>query len=434
MGVGGASPTVGTSCTTCLKKFLVHFRRPQDYSGNYGFDWLRDDYIYANKFIAEASNAKKPLCVDVQKLKNEYKNDVKNPISPYGQEYFPAWLSLFSYIEDSNSPHISKMTKDGVKLDLFIEEIEPLSNDGTELIFECQNNFIQLSPKQIPLVNALKKKVKDSDGKKQYYHLARSILIKCQGGWLNDHEEIKVFAKKGSVKVEVGKLMLYKNSIVKHADIILIPVVTEYRGGKPVLPDRVDAYEYLIKRIAFNQALIRAEIKREAVLDLTKYQNDPLVNFIQGATSKTQASNFARVLRELYNKYGPIQVNGGIDQNGNGISNSKKTFVFLTTKQTEAGGVCTLDGHVWGDMVIVFKSNLNHAHSYPHELGHSFSLPHTFQKGSMAKHTFYRGSTENYMDYMTDSLGNNNPFHTDKKSFTFFKWQWDIMRQDKSMN
>ncbi|NUG81951.1 hypothetical protein HUN33_18205, partial [Acinetobacter bereziniae] len=65
MGVGGASPTVGTSCATCLKKFLVHFRRPQDYSGNYGFDWLRDDYIYANKFIAEASNAKKPLCVDV---------------------------------------------------------------------------------------------------------------------------------------------------------------------------------------------------------------------------------------------------------------------------------------------------------------------------------------------------------------------------------
>ncbi|WP_228270960.1 hypothetical protein [Acinetobacter bereziniae] len=165
MGVGGASPTAGTSCATCLKKFLVHFRRPQDYSGNYGFDWLRDDYIYANKFIAEASNAKKPLRVDVQKLKNEYKTDVKNPISPYGQEYFPAWLSLFSYIEDSNSPHISKMTKDGVKLDLFIEEIEPLSNDGTELIFECQNNFIQLSPKQIPLVNALKKKVKDSDGK-----------------------------------------------------------------------------------------------------------------------------------------------------------------------------------------------------------------------------------------------------------------------------
>jgi hypothetical protein len=49
------------------------------------------------------------------------------------------------------------MTKNGVQLDLFIEEIEPLSNDGTELIFECQNNFIQLSPKQIPLVNVLKK-------------------------------------------------------------------------------------------------------------------------------------------------------------------------------------------------------------------------------------------------------------------------------------
>lgn len=435
MGVGGASPTAGTSCATCLKKFLVHFRRPQDYSGNYGFDWLRDDYIYANKHIAKEGNIKKALCLDIAKLKNEYKADVKNPISPYGKEYFPAWLSLFSYINGSNSPHISTMTKNGVQLDLFIEEIEPLSNDGTELIFECQNNFIQLSPKQIPLVNVLKKKVKDSDGTKQFYHLPRSILIKCEGGWLNDHEEIKVFAKKGSAKVEVGKLMLYKNDSIKHADIILIPVITEYRGGKPVLPDRVDAYEHLIKRISFNQALIRAEIKRETIFDLTKYQSDPLVNFIQSSTYTTSASDFARALRELYNKYGAIQVNGGIDQNGNGTSNSKKTFVFLTTKQTASGGICTLDGYVWGDMVVVFKSNLNHAHSYPHELGHSFSLPHTFQTGSLAKHTFYQGYTENFMDYWSDGAGQVNKFHDNKlkRPFTFYKWQWDIMRQDKSM-
>jgi hypothetical protein len=435
MGVGGASPTAGTSCATCLKKFLVHFRRPQDYSGNYGFDWLREDYVTANKHIAKAGNVKKALCFDIVKLKNEYKTDVKNPIAPYGKEYFPVWLSLFSYINGSNSPHISTMTKDGVKLDLYIEEIEPLSNDGTELIFQCENKFIQISPKNIPLVNALRKKILDSDGTKQFYHLARSILIKCEGGWLNNHEEVKVFAKKGSVKFEVGKLMLYKNDIIKHADIILIPVVTEYRGGKPVLPDRVDAYEHLIKRISFNQALIRAEIKRETIFDLTKYQSDPLVNIIQSSTYTTPASDFARALRELYNKYGPIQVNGGIDLNGNGTSNSKKTFVFLTTKQTVSGGVCTLDGYVWGDMVVVFKSNLNHAHSYPHELGHSFSLPHTFQTGNLAKHTFYQGYTENFMDYWSDGAGQPNKFHDKKikRPFTFYKWQWDIMRQDKSM-
>ena len=452
MGIGGPSPASGSSCATCLKKFLVHFRRPQNYSGNYGFDWLRDDYINANKRIVNERNAKKAFCLDVVKLKNEYKLDIKNPIAPYGVEYFPAWLSIFSYIKGSNNPNISTMTKDGVKLDLYIEALESLSSDGTELIFSCSNKFIQISPQNIPLTNILKNKILDTDGTKQYYHAARSILVKCHGGWLNHHEEVKVFAKKGKVQVEVGKLMLYRNDVVKHADIILIPVITEYKNGHPVLPARVDAYEHLIKRVSFNQALIRAEIKREAVIDLTKHMGDVDVRTIyasNGAYYKvdpvnsknkilvqgSSSSDFAKALRNIYNKFGPIQIHGGIDQNGKGLSSSNKTFIFLTTKQTAAGGVCTLDGHIWGDMVVVFNSNLHHAHSYPHELGHSFSLPHTFQTGSMAKHSFYRGYTENYMDYSSDELGNPNVFHDKKlnKPFTFYKWQWDIMRNDKSM-
>ena len=38
------------ACTTgsCLKKFLVHFRRGSNYKGEYGFDWVREDYIYKN--------------------------------------------------------------------------------------------------------------------------------------------------------------------------------------------------------------------------------------------------------------------------------------------------------------------------------------------------------------------------------------------------
>lgn len=452
MGIGGSSPASGSSCATCLKKFLVHFRRPQNYSGNYGFDWLRDDYILANKRIAKESNAKKALCFNVTKLKNEYKLGVKNPIAPYGVEYFPAWLSLFSYIQGPNSPNISTMTKDGVKLDLYIEPLENLSNDGTELIFKCSNKFISIEPKNIQLSNILQKKIKDPDGTKQYYHAARSILVKCNGGWLNAHEEVKVFAKKGAVQVEVGKLMLYKNDVIKHADIVLIPVITEYKNGKPVLPDRVDAYEHLIKRVSFNQALIRAEIKREAMIDLTKHIGDVDVQTVfasHGSYYKVDPANpknkilvkgssssaFAKALRNIYNKFGPIQIHGGIDQNGKGVSSSKKTFIFLTTKQTTAGGVCTLDGEIWGDMVVVFKSNLHHAHSYPHELGHSFSLAHSFQTGNLAKHTFYRGYTENYMDYSSDELGNPNIFHDEKmgKPFTFYKWQWDIMRNDKSI-
>lgn len=432
MGVG-PSPNSGISCASCLKKFIVHFRRPSNYKGGYGFDWLREDYVNPNKRIASQNYQKKPLCLNVSKLKQEYKKDIKNPISPYGKEYFPAWLSLFSYVNNSSNSNISTMTKEGVKLDLYVEELEPLSDDGTQIIFKCDNKFISVTPKNMQLSDILRKKIKDPDGTKSFYHAPRSILVKCEGGWLSSHEEVKVFAKKGNKQIEVGKLMLYANNIIKHTDIVLIPLITEYKNGKPNIPDKVNAYEYLVKKISFNQGLIRAEIKRETNFDLTKYKHDQDVRlFLDNPVPF--GSTFASLLRDIYNKYGPVKVHGGIDKNGNGISNSKKTFIFLTTRQTDAGGVCTLDGQIWGDMVVVFASNLNHAHSYPHELGHSYSLPHTFETSNLAKHSFYRGTTENYMDYFDDGLNNNNPFHYPvERPFTFFKWQWDIMRNDKSM-
>ena len=84
-----------TECT--LKKFLVHFRRPQDYHGQYGFDWLRQSYV-ESVMTVHPINSTVPLCVNPNNLKKEYRKDVKNPIAPYGKEYFPAWLSLFASI------------------------------------------------------------------------------------------------------------------------------------------------------------------------------------------------------------------------------------------------------------------------------------------------------------------------------------------------
>lgn len=269
MGLPPKGCTTGGATASCMKKFMVHFRRPENYQGQYGFDWLREDYIKPNKVIYEKDNQKLALSRDPAKLKAEYKKDVKNPIAPHGKEYFPAWLSLFAYIQGkkvNEEPNISTMTKDGVTLDLYIQGLEPLANDGTQLLFSCTNPNVKLSRTQIPLASALSTKIKDPDGTKTYFHLKRAINIKCVGGWLNGHEEVKVHAKLGSTKIEVGKLMLYDNRIIKHADIVLIPVITEYQNGQPVIPQRVDAYEHLMKRISFNQALIRAEFKREQAL------------------------------------------------------------------------------------------------------------------------------------------------------------------------
>lgn len=38
------------------KKFLIHFRRPlgSAYDGSYGFDWLRDEYVYDLEEVYES--------------------------------------------------------------------------------------------------------------------------------------------------------------------------------------------------------------------------------------------------------------------------------------------------------------------------------------------------------------------------------------------
>jgi len=78
------------------------------------------------------------------------------------------------------------------------------------------------------------------------------------------------------------------------------------------------------------------------------YKVDPIDPKKKILVQGSSASDFAKALRNIYNKFGPIQIHGGIDQNGKGLSSSNKTFIFLTTKQTTAGGVCTLDGQIWG--------------------------------------------------------------------------------------
>ena len=77
-----------------LPKFLVYFRRPDDYRGEFGFDWIRDEYIYPIVKVAIDNNGNpinqlKPLCKDIQKLKNEYLKDTEH-FSPYGIQYYPA--------------------------------------------------------------------------------------------------------------------------------------------------------------------------------------------------------------------------------------------------------------------------------------------------------------------------------------------------------
>ena len=424
-----------TECT--LKKFLVHFRRPQDYYGQYGFDWLRQSYVEGVVRVT-ANTSPVPLCRNEDALKNEYKKDVKNPIAPYGKEYFPAWLSLFAYIPGKNQ-NVSNMTKNGATLDLYIENLEPLSADNTVLEFACTNKFVKISPATVSLAPALAKpKIKDPDGNKTYYHLSKAVNIRCEGGWLDGHTEVKVIAKNGNKKMEVGKLMLYDNRIIKRAEIIVIYLITDPKNK--TVP-KLKGYEHFLKKRSFNQALIRAEIVKEKVIDMTNSQNSPLSSWNKSGLT-TNLELFRTKLRQLFNQTPELTKEFGVIDNDGKCTKGRRdkncvgrTVLFLTAHDlSKYRGVCSQNNDKsLGDMAIIFKEGLNLPRTYTHELAHSFGLWHTFAPPEET-HVFYKGTLDNFMDYTHGVNGDNKKFIKGNMSpFNFYKWQWDIMRKDKSM-
>jgi len=447
-----------------LRQFLVHFRRPSDYDGKYGFDWLRDEYIYpiirvGNDNNGRGINTQMPLCKNPSALKAEYRTtDVRNPISPYGKEYFPAWLAIFPHTTTAQFAHGSQMHKDGVTLDIDIEEIEALASDATEILFECTNRFVTISPAKLNLSSLIgRKQTKNLGGSRvrNYYHNTKKVNIKCSGGALTSHEEVKVFAKLGSQKVEVGKLMLHRNNVIPKAEIVAINFISNSSSRASLRSD----YQFLFKYQSFNQALIRAEIKVDTEFDLNSLPaNDRDVidfkrNYINATANvgTANASSFKEDLIKLYEKFGKHKPgNARIDTNAN-----KRTYLFYTNISAQdilpnggrrsilgscsaninvgsSGNISSID---WGNAYVIYNTGLATKSTVLHEGAHSFSLPHTFQEGAgLSPYVFYKGFLDNIMDYVNQTgVAARNPYEANDKMNNFFKWQWKLMRQDRSL-
>lgn len=431
---------------------------------------MRDEYIYPNLRVSVNSKSKSTVLKNVSVYKAEYLSGFKSIIKPYGYEYFPAWLSLFSFVKNLKNKNISDMHKNGVLLDLHIDELESLTSDGTYLEFIPSSEFIKVSPDKISIdkvLTAPKKKKYQGTKVVSYYHLSKTILVKCSGGFLNKNEEIRVFAKKNDVRVEVGKIILYKNNDVRDLDVILVPIVHEYKNGKPIIPKYIKNYEHFFKRQSFNQALIRANVKVSPVLDIVKLADEQIkqkknwdvkmfllkfktdTEIVDPATEKVGTrSNFSieeikSELIRIYNNYidKSANINGFNYKNGKYYRSdaNKKTYIFLLDHQNHfldredaVAGSATKAGQFWGDMALLFRNGLNSPSTYVHECAHTLGLYHSFDGVySSNKIDYYQGFTDNFMDYSWGALG-KNPNYSDNLG-SFFYWQWGEMRKDRSL-
>ncbi len=479
MGVGGASPTAGTSCATCLRKFTVHFRRPYNigratkrYNGEFGFDWLRDEYIYP---IQKIDENKKTVLVDnsniaIHKLKKIYTDNLVK-ISPWGKEYIPACLAVFATnVKDKNAS--TQINKNGALLDLEIHQISgddetPLQDDGTKLIFETNESCIKISTNrggensnylELPLSSFLKNRqsVNLGSSKRIYYNNLESIRISCNGATTKG-ALITVKAKKNTVVEIVGQLYIFPNDKVPLAKICFVDV--SFNQNQVMRPKKT-GLEYSLKYQSFNQALIRPKIVRDTIFNikdmLDRNKSWDLENFYQkyylnkvknslgnSIISDVDDSDFKNDLIFLFQKY--AKVNGLINSDSNDI-----TYVFFTNTQcsyTRNGQGYNRKGNaiyapeagsngekVWGNSVVIYHHGATELETVVHEIVHSFGLTHVFQNEKNIPYCFHQGFTDNFMDYeFTGEKKSRDSFYQGNQ-IALFRDQWLKMRKDRSLD
>ena len=469
-----------------MVKFLVHFRRPNvfnrvnkngktfatSYAGHFGFDWLRDEYIYPIKEVQyKQENGddvtwkkyKAPICTNPYELKKKYLEGVRT-INPYhGQEYFPAWLSIFPPrgVQGGASIH-----EEGVMLSLEIEKIEEfdpsvLIDNDVLIEFESDDpqKILSISPSSIKLSELLvdttnqalpeKGKILDKEQRiyRKYYEKTDAITIKSKEGVLYEHAEVKVFARPldSEERKQVGQLMVYQNHAIPTLELVVVWVTHD--------PSDIDKgatiYDFLENQ-SFNQALIKAEVvstekfvinnlkptNQEVQQKLEQFkQKFPPEKKLVGNENETvyEQKEFKDELWDLYQNLG---VNYDPDP--------KKTYVFITNqKSSKIEGLADspTKGENWvsSNYCVVFNYNKNvNKHlsnrTIVHEIGHSLFLNHTFDLDTVIYKTpnfrIFRGHTDNFMDYSQQIDGTTNN-HNDR--LYFYKWQWDKMREDQSV-
>lgn len=433
------------------REFTVHFRQPKDMAGRYGFDYPRDADRYPMEEVTEPTTGKRTHKAlfrgNISNFKDIYLKDAMYSPLLHKYNYLPAWLAIFPYTTNSIYRGGSSMHKDGVKLDIELQQLigdtsklsaskytklEFVSSNPSKLIVSPSSisikNFINRGHKTTMVDNANKKTRKD-------YILKRAVLVKgVKNQLLSKHESIAVYAISANSKDLVGELMVHKNNQTYKADLVLVPTKTSTGINKKSL----ESIEWYLKYKSFNQALIRAEIKTEEHFDLNKFDTHTHINsYIKRVkkNSHTQESASDGII-SAYDKYGRGKHK---DKKGNALSinqiGHKKTYIFLLDFD-----VTGLDGNApadystgqfaWGNVAIVLKSGLDNYETLVHEIAHSLGVHHIFEPGFSNQYKFYQGFSDKVMDYTWQiGIAPNNP----NSRISFARYQWYLMQKDPSI-
>lgn len=378
-------------------KFIVHFLPHDAYNGEFGFDWMRDDY--------------KTACEDYEKLKKEY-----TPIEINQKEYFVPWLSMFP-------------NQENVKLKLAVT-LSGTAGEQDIIKFPAQKG-ISFEPNEI--------KVSDTVNKEP------EVTIICDTA-LNADLSIDILDKNDEV---VGKINIFKNANHEQLHFDIIPVrilrgvspeedkegiesmIDHFQGfgdaNKDINDDLKNLQEYLNTQ-SLNQALLQCTIGEvyDVVIDEDKWIADDLI-IDEGCVFKGSLLNkFSEEFKKQYNE----------------ASKKRGIIVYLSPLNNVgdngsggAGGYADLRD-IDAKHLTIFYSNLWNKDSFAHEIAHVAGLEHSFKEDSdleedyLINYNKFSKETDDYINYMLDNNFSKNEiadfWKTRKDDYKYVKSRLNI--------
>ena len=365
-------------------KFIAHIRRSSLYKGEYGFDWMRNDY--------------KTICKNYDKLKKEY-----TPTKIEGKEYFVPWLSMFPKQKD-------------IKLELKIEILENTVAKDDDIIKLPSKNGIKFDPEEL--------KVSEAN--------AAIIKVTCETP-LKNNTIIDLKDKNNKI---VGKLNILKNANHEQLHFNITPVRILRKGieqsDKNIIESQIDKgfgdvnkkladdlkkLETYLNTQSLNQALLQCSIGKvyDIVIDESSWIADDLI-IDDGSLFKD-----VDILEKFYNIFKeqhPIH------------AKKRGLVVFLSPLSKEdIGGEGELT-EIDAKRLIIYQSNLWHKESFAHEISHVLGLTHSFQKKRSTKDVFIMNrfikQVDDYINYM---IKNNKPQTEISKEWKQYKDEYRKYRR-----
>jgi uncharacterized protein YcnI len=394
------------------EKCIVKFRPKAGWTGEFGFDWIRDgqtslsgDTDYATVVADNKFTTLRDGYYDT--FKSSWKKDKDG--NDY--VYVTPWLSLFPPEQCSGNDKKCEAT-----LTLYIEVV---GKQPEVLRMDYDKNLFELTPAEIPAD-------KYSIGEHQM-----DLTIKYKSKTEVDKEqEIKIFPYKEGEDSLAGKLKIVKNDKPNRyqAKVVFVNVSTNLNGPKV---GNIPANEKKIFKQQFYQALITIDTdsaSSSASLNLNGDDKDADTSTFKNDYTIPQGVN--RVI--VSNPAGKIKLHDFLINKFNNDPDIKKTgidysghlkiFCFNERGGMNNGGTFQLAGGETSDIPSPIKAvtvyDLHKTTAPVHESLHAMGLCHSFETAVHINNKF---------KYLPQKITDNIMDYSDVRQSTW-KWQWEILQ------